>query len=78
MKIKSAYTSLYAENTGVFYIVAGILDNNGLIEHGTAIRYSWLTAEGEKILRTIQTVGSEGIECAEGTAYDGVYYKARS
>lgn len=32
----------------VYYIVAGILNNLEFIEHGTAIRYPWLTDEGKE------------------------------
>jgi hypothetical protein len=37
-------------NTGVFYLINGILGNAGLIEHGSGCRRSWLTELGSAFL----------------------------
>ena len=59
---------------GLFYIVAGILTNWGLIEHGTSIRSSWVTPEGLKLLATFDNFSVDDIEEASGEAYDGLWY----
>ncbi len=65
----------HIEFDGVFYIVAGILTNWGLLEHGTSIRGSWLTVEGIQLMYTLDGP-VEDIEDASGKAYDGLDYGA--
>jgi len=60
---------------GPFYIVAGILTNWGLLEHGTSIRNSWITDEGIQLMHTLDEYG-EDIADASGVAYDGLDYGA--
>lgn len=70
---KESYDTLYPE-IGTFYLLAGRLDSLGLTEHGTAIRYPWLTDEGKRLLSALQATTPEDIECSQGDAYDGCYY----
>jgi hypothetical protein len=70
---RPAYDTLYAE-TGVFYILAGLLDKLDLAEHGTSIRHPWLTSDGKRLLEALQKYTSEEIEEASGEAYDGLHY----
>jgi len=58
---------------GVFYIVAGILTNWGLLEHGTSIRSSWIMDEGIQLLHCLRH-RDEDIADASGRAYDGLEY----
>lgn len=67
------YDALYPE-IGVFYLLAGRLDDLGLIEHGISIRFPWLTDDGKRLLDALKTIEPETIEAAVGEAYDGVYY----
>lgn len=67
------YDTLYPE-TGTFYLLAGRLDSLGLIEHGTSIRYPWLTKDGERLLAALKSTDPETIEDATGEAYDGCSY----
>jgi hypothetical protein len=48
--------TLFPESIGCFYIIAGILSDLDYIEHGSAIRYSWLTSTGEELLTFINTL----------------------
>lgn len=41
---------------GSAYIVANLLDNTGLIEHGIAIRGAWLTDKGREVWVDIKKV----------------------
>lgn len=43
------YANLFTE-LALFYIVAGILSDEDYIEHGSAIRWPWLTTKGEDLL----------------------------
>jgi len=67
------YDALYPE-IGTFYLLAGRLDSLGLTEHGTSIRYPWLTDEGKRLLSALQSTTPEAIEEAQGEAYDGCTY----
>jgi len=49
------FSSLYPQ-LGMFYIVAGILDEHGLIEHGTAIRHPWITESGKRLLADLEEI----------------------
>ena len=62
------------ENIGAYYIVVGVMDNLGLIEHGTSIRFPWPTKDGERLLDAIRKHGARAIEDASGEAYDGCHY----
>lgn len=59
---------------GLFYIMAGLFDNLGLSEHGTAIRHPWLTESGERLLEALRATSAKEIEGAQGEAYDGLWY----
>jgi len=67
------YDALYPE-IGTFYLLAGRLDALGLTEHGTAIRYPWLTDDGKRLLAALKSTDPEAIENADGEAYDGLSY----
>ena len=67
------YDKLY-NSEGVFYLIAGMMDNANLIEHGTGIRFPWLTSEGIDFLSALNTLDPLAIEEAEGEAYDGLTY----
>lgn len=67
------YADLYPE-AGVFYLLAGRLDSLGLTEHGTSIRYPWLTDDGQRLLAALKSTDPETIENAQGEAYDGCSY----
>lgn len=41
-------------------ILAHWLDSKGLIEHGTSIRWSWLTEDGKELLRQLKAKPSSG------------------
>lgn len=64
----------FGNEAGFYYIIAGILDEERLIDHGTAIRYPWLTDDGKRFLEAIKNIKPEEVEMAEGEAYDGVVY----
>lgn len=67
------YDELF-ETRGIFYLLAGLVDNLGLSEHGTAIRYPWLTDDGRRLLSALAEHGPDKIESASGKAYDGCHY----
>jgi hypothetical protein len=66
------YNKLF-RHVGTFYIVAGILDNNDLLEHGTSIRCAWATKKGKMLLETLKEMDFS--KKIEGTAYDGCFYE---
>lgn len=70
---ETRYDTLYPE-LGTFYLLAGRLDSLGLTEHGSSIRYPWLTQDGKRLLAALQSTAPETIEDAEGEAYDGLSY----
>jgi hypothetical protein len=59
---------------GIFYVLAGMLDNLRLAEHGVSIRNPWLTGEGKRLLAALEVIDPTEIDVAEGEAYDGLYY----
>lgn len=72
---RECYDTLFGGDTGVYYIIAGILDSVGLCEHGGSIRYPWLTPKGKNLLRALQTFSIDQIEQSVGEAYDGCEYQ---
>lgn len=74
MEKRPRYNELYDGNTGIFYLLAGLLDNLGLVEHGYSIRNPWLTVEGMDLLEALRKTSYEEIEEASGEAYDGLRY----
>src|SRR5687767_11617207 len=60
------YSELYWEGAGVFYLLAGRLDDLALAEHGTSIRYPWLTDDGKRLLAALREYSAEQIEAASG------------
>lgn len=73
-KERPSYEQLFGGNTGVFYLLAGMLDHAGLTEHGSSIRHPWLTDMGKQLLNALTTIPAEQIEESEGVAYDGATY----
>jgi len=71
---RDSYISVFPEELGIFYIIVGLLDNLDLVEHGTSIRWGWLTNDGKRLLEALIRCSPKEIEDAFGTAYDGVYY----
>ena len=67
------YSELYPD-LGIFYLMVGLLDSLGLIEHGTAIRYPWVTREGKRFLEALNITSVSEIEDASGEAYDGLWW----
>lgn len=63
-----AKIKLILPNDGVFYLVLGVLDRVGLIEHGGGIGGSWITPKGEMILNSlrVEMEKEEGIEAIFG------------
>lgn len=59
-------------DVGDFYIIAMRLDSLGLAEHGTSIRYPWLTDEGKRLLAALKKHGWKAIDDSFGIAYDGL------
>jgi len=47
-----------AGSEGAMYFTLYHLDELGLIEHGTSVRYSWLTDEGKELLEDLETVSN--------------------
>lgn len=41
---------------GLFYLVLGVLQNLDLIEHGSIIDGAWLTAKGQDVLGSLETL----------------------
>ena len=70
----SYYDTLFGGNVGVYYLLIGIIDRNGLCEHGVSIRFPFLNDMGKKLLRALQTISIEKIDECSGLAYDGLYY----
>ena len=69
------WDTLFNGNTGVFYIIAGIMTEADLIEHGGSIRCGWLTDKGKLLLANLKKFTAEEIEdCAPEIAYDGLTY----
>ncbi len=70
---QETYETLYPR-VGLYYLMAGILDTLDLIDHGTSIRWPFLTDDGKRLLSFLQASDEEVIENASGEAYDGCYY----
>lgn len=51
---------------GAAHILAGVLDDLGLVEHGGSWYSSWLTEQGKRVLATIEAIPGDGI----GEMYD--------
>ncbi len=68
------YQKLFHGDAGVFYILAGILDDLGLAEHGGSVRFPWPTEKGKALLEALRATSVEEIENAHGEAYDGVHH----
>lgn len=62
---KKTYKEITADilngDLGAYYIATGILDRQGLIEHGVAIRYCWLTEKGKQILDLLKGIFKDEI-----------------
>lgn len=69
-----SFSELYSSE-GLFYLMAGLLDDCGLSEHGTAIRHPWLTDRGRELLSALRACTPREIEEASGEAYDGCWYE---
>jgi len=69
------WDSLFGGHTGIYYIVAGMLDNAGLLEHGSSLRFPWLTPTGKNLLVALQSSPLEAFEQATGTSYNGDYFE---
>lgn len=69
-KVEIRYDYLFNGDLGVFYIIAGIATEAGLLEHGTSIRYSWLTFKGISFLKALSKFTFEEIEESEVEIYD--------
>jgi len=70
---RRAYEEIFLD-VGTFYLLAGILDNAGLCEHGISIREPWLTNAGKSLLDGLKTISPIAIDEATGTGYDGIEY----
>lgn len=49
------YDSLF-DDVGIFYLLLGMCDQAGLIEHGVSIRHPWLTEEGKVLLSDLRSL----------------------
>ena len=72
-KDRPHYDTLYGD-TGVYYLLAGVIENQFLSEYGTSIRCPWLTDDGSRLLEALRTISAAELHDATGEAYDGVYY----
>ena len=54
----------YCARPGDYYLLTGLLDRAGLIEHGSSCRFCWLTPEGENFLVSLQQTTPEAVEAA--------------
>ena len=70
---RANYESLYGE-LGVFYLLSGMLENLDLADHGSSIRFPWLSGDGRRLLEALQKYLAEEIDDASGEAYDGLHY----
>lgn len=48
------YSKLFKE-LGYYYVLTGILNDIEMIEHGTSIRFPWLTEKGKVFLNDLKT-----------------------
>jgi hypothetical protein len=60
-------------DSGARYLVLGVLDNAGLIEHGSIIDAAWLTRKGEWYWQALTRFDSDDIDGADGVGlpHDG-------
>lgn len=70
---RKSYENIY-NNKGIFYIIAGIMNTIGLLEHGTSIRCAWTTLMGMELLEGLKTFSFDKIANSEGDAYNGCCY----
>ncbi len=68
------YDTLFGGNTGLFYLLSGVLDDMDLTEHGTSYRAGWLSEDGKRLLAALTSLAEEQYDAAEGEAYDGLHY----
>jgi hypothetical protein len=71
---RAEYDTLYGGDVGLFYIIIGILDHAGLINHGTSVRYPFLSEQGKMMLAALKKFSPAEIEEAKGEAYDALAY----
>jgi len=71
---RASYEKLYPGNIGVFYLVCALLDDAGILEHGTSIRYPFLTSRGRDLFTALNRFSVEELEAPDGEAYDGLQY----
>lgn len=62
---RAGFETLFNGNEGVFYLLAGKLENLCFSEHGTSIRYAWITEKGTVFLNAIKDITAEQIEDLE-------------
>ena len=67
------YDNMYERN-GIYYLIAGMCDRAVLIEHGTSIRFPWLTEKGKCLLEALTKFSQHEIASSYGKAYDGCEY----
>jgi hypothetical protein len=69
------YDTLFNGDSGVFYIIAGIMTDADLVEHGGSIRSGWITKTGKALLIGLKMFTADEIEdCKPEEAYDGCTY----
>ena len=44
------------DDDGAYYLIAGQLERNDLIEHGVSIRCAWITEKGKEFLTKLKEV----------------------
>lgn len=72
---KGGFEHVFPGNEGIYYILASVIDDLGLSEHGTSVRCPWLTKDGERLLEALRKYKPEEIdEVPLGEAYDGISY----
>lgn len=69
MTTRSSYSTLYKE-VGIFYLIAGCIEDAGLIEHGSALRHPWLTEGGKRVLFALKQHSADAIDQACDEAYN--------
>lgn len=50
----TAFINLGDISEGTYYLLTGILEKENLIDHGSSIRFAWLTDKGKEILKELQ------------------------
>lgn len=70
-----SYETVLPGQEGAFYIIAAVIDDLGLAEHGSSIRAPWLTDDGKRLLDALRKYKPEEIdELPLAEAYDGISY----